>query len=95
MEMGGILIDDSNLIHQMYRMVMARYKCDVIDANNGQDALDIVAVQDDIDLILLDINMPIMNGLQFLEKSAPLGIPKKIPIITSAPRERKKTRSVA
>jgi two-component system chemotaxis response regulator CheY len=76
-----MVIDDSALIHQMYRLVMARYKCEVIDAMNGQEALDIVAVQDDIELILLDINMPVMNGLQFLEKSAPLGIPKKIPII--------------
>jgi two-component system chemotaxis response regulator CheY len=76
-----MVIDDSALIHQMYRLVMSRYKCEIVDAMNGQEALDIVAVQDDIQLILLDINMPVMNGLQFLEKSAPLGIPKKIPII--------------
>ncbi len=76
-----LVIDDSALIHQMYRLVMSRYKCEIVDAMNGQEALDIVAVQDDIQLILLDINMPVMNGLQFLEKSAPLGIPKKIPII--------------
>ena len=76
-----MVIDDSALIHQMYRLVMSRYKCEIVDAMNGQEALDIVAVQDDIQLILLDINMPVMNGLQFLEKSAPLGIPKRIPII--------------
>ncbi len=76
-----MVIDDSALIHQMYRLVMSRYKCEIIDARNGQEALDIVAMRDDIDLILLDINMPVMNGLQFLEKSAPLGITKKIPII--------------
>lgn len=76
-----LVIDDSALIHQMYRLVMSRYKCEIVDAMNGQEALDMVAVQDDIQLILLDINMPVMNGLQFLEKSAPLGIPKKIPII--------------
>ena len=76
-----MVIDDSALIHQMYRLVMSRYKCEIVYAMNGQEALDIVAVQDDIQLILLDINMPVMNGLQFLEKSAPLGIPKRIPII--------------
>lgn len=76
-----LVIDDSALIHQMYRLVMSRYKCEIVDAMNGQEALDMVAVQDDIQLILLDINMPVMNGLQFLEKSAPLGILKKIPII--------------
>ncbi len=76
-----LVIDDSALIHQMYRLVMSRYKCEIVDAMNGQEALDILAGQDDVQLILLDINMPVMNGLQFLEKSAPLGIPKKIPII--------------
>ena len=76
-----LVIDDSALIHQMYRLVLSRYKCEIVDALNGQEALDMVAVQDDIQLILLDINMPVMNGLQFLEKSALLGIPRKIPII--------------
>src|SRR5512133_3127159 len=76
-----LVVDDSALIHQMYRLVMNRYNCTIADAMNGQEALDILAVQNDIELILLDINMPVMNGLQFMEKSAPLGIPNKIPII--------------
>lgn len=76
-----LVVDDSALIHQMYRLVMNRYKCTLTDAMNGQEALDILAVQNDIELILLDINMPVMNGLQFMEKAGPLGIVKKIPII--------------
>lgn len=76
-----LVVDDSALIHQMYRLVMNRYKCAIADAMNGQEALEILAEQHDIELILLDINMPVMNGLQFLEKAGPLGIVKKIPII--------------
>ncbi len=76
-----LVVDDSALIHQMYRLVMNRYNCTIADAMNGQEALDILAVQADIELILLDINMPVMNGLQFMEKAAQLGIVKKIPII--------------
>lgn len=76
-----LVVDDSALIHQMYRLVMNRYNCTIADAMNGQEALDILAVQDDFELILLDINMPVMNGLQFMEKAAELGIVKKIPII--------------
>ena len=76
-----LVVDDSALIHQMYRLVMNRYNCTIADAMNGQEALDILAVQPDIELILLDINMPVMNGLQFMEKAAQLGIVKKIPII--------------
>lgn len=76
-----LVVDDSALIHQMYRLVMNRYNCTIADAMNGQEALDILAVQKDIELVLLDINMPVMNGVQFLEKAAALGIVSKLPVI--------------
>jgi two-component system, chemotaxis family, chemotaxis protein CheY len=76
-----LVVDDSALIHQMYRLVLARYTCEIADAMNGQEALDVLAQQDDIQLILLDINMPVMNGVQFLEKAAALGIQRRLPIV--------------
>ena len=76
-----LVVDDSSLIHQMYRLVMSRYKCEIVDAMNGQEALDVLAQHQDIQLILLDINMPVMNGVQFLEKAAQTGLPTKIPVI--------------
>jgi two-component system, chemotaxis family, chemotaxis protein CheY len=76
-----LVVDDSSLIHQMYRLVLNRYNCSTVDAMNGQEALDLLAVQGDVDLILLDINMPVMNGLQFMEKAARTGIVKRIPVI--------------
>ena len=76
-----LVVDDSALIHQMYRLVMSRYKCEIVDAMNGQEALDVLAQHQDIQLILLDINMPVMNGVQFLEKTSQTGLPTKIPVI--------------
>jgi two-component system, chemotaxis family, chemotaxis protein CheY len=76
-----LIVDDSSLIHQMYRLVLNRYECDIIDAMNGQEALDLLGVHKDVQLILLDINMPVMNGVQFMEKAGALGITRKIPVI--------------
>lgn len=76
-----LVVDDSSLIHQMYRLVMSRYKCEIIDAMNGQEALDILSQQNDVQLILLDINMPVMNGVQFLEKANQSGLPQRIPVV--------------
>ena len=76
-----LIVDDSPLIHKMYRLVMTRYGCNFLDAHNGQDALDVLARECDIDLVLLDINMPVMNGVQFLEKAAHTQLAQKVPII--------------
>ena len=76
-----LVIDDSALIHQMYKMVLMRYKCEIVDALNGQDGLDKLAKNPDIDMVLLDINMPVMNGLEFIKKVKEVGKHNHIPII--------------
>ncbi len=77
-----LIVDDSKLIHQMYRLVLMRFKdCKLIDAMNGLEALEIISRENGFDLILLDINMPVMNGIQFMEKLNEMGIHRKIPII--------------
>ena len=76
-----LVVDDSALIHQMYKMALLRYKCTIIPAKNGQAALDLLTQHPDIDLILLDINMPVMGGLEFLRKIKELGSHSHIPIV--------------
>jgi two-component system chemotaxis response regulator CheY len=83
LELNKILVvDDSQLIHSMYRLVLNRYKkCKIVDAMNGLEALDILSRENDFSLILLDINMPVMNGLQFMEKIKNENLYKDISII--------------
>ncbi len=76
-----LVIDDSALIHQMYKMVLMRYKCEIIDALNGRDGLEKLEKNPDANLILLDINMPIMNGIEFIQKVKTLEKYKNIPIV--------------
>lgn len=77
-----LVVDDSSLIHQMYKLVFMRYKdCKIVSAMNGMEALDKLSQEDGIELVLLDINMPVMNGLQFLENVHREGHYKDLPII--------------
>lgn len=63
-----LVVDDSELIHNMYRLMLKKYKnCTMYSVKNGKEALDRLGYDDDFDLIILDINMPVMNGIQFLE----------------------------
>jgi len=77
-----LIVDDSSLLHQMYKLVFMRYKgCKVVSAMNGLEALDKLSQEEGIELVLLDINMPVMNGLQFLQNIQEGGNYKGLPII--------------
>ena len=76
-----LVVDDSALIHQMFKMALSRYKCAIISAKNGKAALDLLPQHPDLDLILLDINMPIMGGLEFLRNIKGIESHAHIPII--------------
>ena len=59
-----LVVDDSKLMHKMYEVMLRQYP--LVYASDGRQALERLRDHQDIDLVLLDINMPNMNGLEFL-----------------------------
>ena len=47
---------------------------EVLEASNGNKALEIIKARGDIDIVITDINMPVMNGIELIEESRRLGI---------------------
>jgi len=77
-----LVVDDSDLMHSLMKYTLSRLKdFEVCFAKNGKDALESVTNMGEPSLILLDINMPVMDGLEFLRKLVALGVVKRVPVI--------------
>ena len=59
-----LIIDDANLVRRYYRDALERAGFAVDEAFNGVEALEKV---DDCDLVIVDVNMPQMDGLTFIK----------------------------
>ncbi len=53
---------------RMYRLALGRGGAELLFAANGVEGLDLAAQEPGIDFYLVDINMPEMDGLEFLRK---------------------------
>ncbi len=67
---------------------------EVIEANNGSDAIGQLKGRDDIDLILLDIIMPIMGGIDMLKVVRADDNLRQLPIIVLTTDETKKVEAL-
>jgi len=62
----ALVIDDSRAMRMILRRVLTSSGFDVVEAGDGQQALDVVAAGPIPDVALIDWNMPVMNGLDFV-----------------------------
>ena len=75
-----LTIDDSVSIRQMVAMTLRGAGLEVLEASNGSEGYD-KAISSRIDAVITDLNMPIMNGLEFLRKFRQHPAGKGIPVI--------------
>ena len=74
-----LVVDDSKLLHRMFEMMLRGFP--LVHAYDGREALDRLTEHKDVDLVLLDINMPRMNGLEFLTAMKSNPAFQKIPVV--------------
>jgi len=60
-----LIVDDEPIIRELFQRVLEHEGHTIITAGNGREALEAVRRQVP-DLILLDLNMPLMDGISFL-----------------------------
>ena len=79
-----LVIDDSKLHHQMYRVIFSRGALSgstVYFATNGREGYGLLAAHPELTLVLLDLNMPEMNGLEVLDRLRAEQLHLHIPIV--------------
>jgi CheY-like chemotaxis protein len=67
-----LIVDDSPLLRKTARRAVVQAGADperIREAGNGREALDALA-KEPADIVLLDINMPVMDGYEFVETQA-------------------------
>jgi len=75
-----LLVDDDNVFSEMYKLRLEASGYDVVIVEDGEKAL-VAAMQEKPDLILLDVMMPKINGLDTLDILKSTAETKDIPVI--------------
>src|SRR5215469_16411 len=83
-----LVAEDEPLARNVVHLMLSKEGYDVLTANDGEEGLEIVdKFKDPIHLLLTDINMPKMNGLQLAERVRTLRPQTKIMIMSAATAE--------
>ena len=72
------IVDDESRMRKLVKDFLVKSEYQVLEAENGEEALDVFFAQNDIDLVILDVMMPKMDGWQVCREIRGVS---KVPII--------------
>lgn len=75
-----LTVDDSKMVRMIIKRALRDYDCTLCEAGNGQEGFAL-ALTEKPDLIILDITMPVMDGLTMLAKIREDASLKTTPVI--------------
>ncbi len=80
--MRVLIVEDSPLVRKMYGLVFSKREHELMTAEDGRKALEALnAAPERLDLILLDLRMPDMDGAEFIRAVRKDGRFRDIPIV--------------
>lgn len=75
-----LTVDDSRTMLAMLRHTLSGAGFEVIQAEDGQQGLDLLR-NESVDLVITDINMPVMDGIEFIRNVRASGVHSSLPIL--------------
>ena len=78
-----LVVEDNELNQYVILNMLARFGVETCVAENGRDAVDRYAEDQDFDVILMDVQMPVMNGYDATRRIRESGLPRcrSVPIL--------------
>jgi two-component system chemotaxis response regulator CheY len=76
-----MIVDDSKTIRQQVSFTLTKGGYTVVEAEDGLDGIAKLKAQSDIAMIISDVNMPNMNGLEMVEQISANPELNKVPIV--------------
>ncbi len=87
-----LVVDDEEMNWLLYKYTLEETNVHLIWARTGQDAIDIMKSENSVDMILMDMKMPILDGFNTTQQIREINT--KVPIIAQTayamPKEIKK-----
>jgi len=83
MPIRALIVDDSSVMRKIVERSLRQAGIDLTDvlqAGNGAEALAVLK-ENRVDLILCDINMPVMDGLEFVKQVSGIENAKDVPVV--------------
>ena len=90
-----LIVDDEPIVSVTIKSLVKWNEHNIVmayEAHNGKQALNLLEENTDIDIVMTDINMPVMDGLKLIEEMKKRGMPQAI-IVLSAYEDYKLVRS--
>ncbi len=78
-----LIVEDDQALNDAYQAILSSVGYDILTAFNGQEALDLLADTAKPDVILLDLRMPVLDGVGFLREYKPKEHPETTIVVFS------------
>jgi len=79
--MKALVIDDSATMRKMVSVTLQSAGYEVVEGENGQVAIDSLKTNDKFDVIITDLNMPVMDGFTFIKEARQTSVARTTPIL--------------
>ncbi|KAK1400659.1 Hybrid signal transduction histidine kinase I [Heracleum sosnowskyi] len=75
---NALIVDDDSMMHFIHKFLLSRFGFKIFVAENGKQAVELFQAGQHFDVVTMDFQMPVMNGVQAIKKLRDMGVDSKI-----------------